>query len=268
MHVRGVPMRRATRSKITAALALLLGLGTSPAMAREPIRVLATGVYATTLQAIEAPFKAARGYDLQIVIDNAGGVAARMRAGDVADVVMSSSASVSALIKQGRLAADGIEIGRMRLGMAIPVGAATPDLASVEAFRAALLSATRIAYIDPKGGGTSGPLFERMFASMGVLDAVHAKAILCSDGAAVVASVGSGGAAIGMTQASEIIGGQNVSFAGYLPEQLNVVTIYSAALTTKATDPVGASAFLAFMKGSIGSDRLRKAGWDLDKPDD
>ena len=256
-------MRQALR--LTMTLALMLGSGTSPATARDPIRVLATGVYATTLQAIAAPFKAASGYDLKIAIDNAGGVASRVRAGDVADVVMSSSAGVGALIEQGKLVADEIEIGRMRLGMAIPAGAPTPDLASVEAFRAALLAAPRIAYIDPKGGGTSGPLFERMFASLGVLDAVHAKAILCTDGAAVVESVGSGQATIGMTQTSEIIGGRNVSFAGYLPERLNVVTIYSAAVTTKAADPIGAAAFLSFMKGPVGADRLRKAGWDLDK---
>ena len=249
---------------MTFALALTLGFGTNPATAQDPLRVLATGVYATTLQALAAPFKAASGYDLKIVIDNAGGVAARIRAGDVADVVMSSSASVDALVKQGRLAAGGIEIGRMRLGMAIPASAPTPDLASVEAFRAALLAATKIAYIDPKGGGTSGPLFERMFAALGVLDAVHAKAILCADGAAVVEAVGSGRAPIGMTQASEIIGARNVGFAGYLPEPLNVVTIYSAALTTKATDPTGAAALLAFMKGPLGSERLRQAGWDLD----
>jgi molybdate transport system substrate-binding protein len=234
-------------------------------MAEEPVRVLATGVFATSLQSLAGPFEAASGSKIQISIANAGEVAARIVAGEAADLVMSSSASLKALAKQNVLASGDVVIGRMRLGVGVPSGTAMPDIKSVETFRALLLSAATIAYIDPNGGGTSGPFFEQMFASLGVTDAVHARAILCKTGSEIVSAVASGRAAIGMTQASEIVGANRVAFAGYLPEALNLTTVYAAAMTARSANPKGASAFLEFVAGPVGSDQLRRAGWDIDR---
>ena len=236
-----------------------------PVMAQEVIRVLATGVFATTLHSLAGPFEAASGYKLQVSIANAGEVGSRVAAGDPTDLVMSSSASIKTLAKQGVLVPDEVAIGKMRLGVAVPAGARMPDLTSTEAFRALLSSAGKVAYIDPNGGGTSGPFFERMFASLGMADVVHAKSILCKDGAEIVRAVASGKAAIGMTQASEIIGADGVEFAGYLPSSSNLTTPYSASITTQLKDPEKAAAFLKFVAGPVGANRLRQAGWDIDR---
>jgi molybdate transport system substrate-binding protein len=260
---------RPKTSLILASLAaglvtwLVTSLANAPAMADEPVRVLATGAFATTLKSLREPFEAASGHGIEISIANAGEVAARLTAGKAADLVMSSSAGIKALAKQGALVPDDVVIGRMRLGVAVASGAGLPDIASAETFRALLLSAPSIAYIDPNGGGTSGPFFETMFASLGVADAVHAKAILCRTGADIIAAVASGRAAIGMTQASEIIGAGGTAFAGYLPDALNLTTVYSAAIAARTNKAKAASAFLAFLAGPVGSDHLRRAGWDI-----
>jgi len=253
---------------LAAALATPL-----PAVAEEPVRVLATGVFATALQSLAQPFEAASGTKIQMSIANAGEVASRMAAGEAADLVMSSSTGVKTLANQGALAKDEVVIGKMRLGVAVRSGATTHDLsasqnlgsslASSETFRALLLSADKIAYIDPNGGGTSGPFFEKIFASLGVADAVHAKAVLCKSGSEIVRAVASGQATIGMTQASEIVGANGVAFAGYLPDALNFTTVYAASIATRSTNQKAASAFLAFVAGPIGSDHLRRAGWDI-----
>jgi molybdate transport system substrate-binding protein len=122
-----------------------------------------------------------------------------------------------------------------------------------------------VAYIDPNGGGTSGPFFEKIFSTLGVADAVHAKAVLCKTGAEIVSAVASGKAEIGMTQASEIAGASGVALAGHLPEALNLATVYSASVASRSANPKGASAFLEFMKGPTGSDHLRRAGWDIER---
>jgi molybdate transport system substrate-binding protein len=227
--------------------------------------VLATGVSATALQALARPFESASGYKIHVSIANAGEVASRIVAGEGADLVMSSSAGVKTLAKQSALVSNEIVIGKMRLGVAVRSGATMPDLFSAETVKALLLSAGKVAYIDPNGGGTSGPFFEKMFASLGVADAVHAKAVLCKDGSEVVRAVASGRVAIGMTQGSEIIGANGVAFAGYLPNSLNLTTVYSASIATRSKNPKGASAFLEFVTGPIGSDQLRRAGWDIDR---
>ena len=247
-------------ASLTAYLAIQL-----PAIAQEPIRVLATGVFATTLQSLAQPFETASGYKIQVSIANAGEVASRIVAGEAADLVMSSSAGVKTLAKQSALVSNEVVIGKMRLGVAVQSGAAMPDLSSTETFRTLLLSAGKVAYIDPDGGGTSGPFFEKMFASLGVSDAVHANAVLCKDGSEIVSAVALGKAAIGMTQGSEIVGASGVAFAGYLPTSLNLTTVYSASITSRSKNPKGASAFLEFVAGPIGSDHFRRAGWDIDQ---
>lgn len=258
--------RRVGATVLVLLASLAMGLvAWSPAHAQEPLRILATGVFATTLEALAAPFEAASGHKLQISIANAGQVAARITAGAQVDLVMSSSASIKALARQGILSSPETPIGRMRLGVALPLGAAMPDLSSAEAFRGLLLSAAKVSYIDPNGGGTSGPFFEKMFASLGVADAVHAKAVLCKDGAQVVGTVASGDAAIGMTQASEIIGARGITFAGYLPDSLNLTTPYSASIPSRSKNAEAAAAFLAFVAGPVGSEQLRRAGWLIDR---
>jgi molybdate transport system substrate-binding protein len=256
-----------SRPKAFIVLASLTGwlAAELPAVADEPVRLIATGVFATALQALGPAFEQARGDKIQVSIANAGEVATRVAAGEAADLVMTSSAGVKALAKQGALLADEVVIGKMRLGVAVRSGAATPDISSTETFRTLLKSADKVAYIDPNGGGTSGPFFEKMFASLGVADAVHAKAVLCKTGAEIVNAVASGRATIGMTQASEIIGGDGVAFAGYLPDALNLTTVYSASIAARSTNPYAASEFLAFVAGPAGAEHLRRAGWDLER---
>jgi molybdate transport system substrate-binding protein len=253
------------RTFLLAAI-LTACLGTQlPASAEAPVRVLATGVFATTLQSLAQPFEMASGYQIEVSIANAGEVASRMVAGEAADLVMSSSAGVKVLAKQGALVSDEVVIGRMRLGVAVQPGATMPDLTSTETFRTLLLSASTVAYIDPNGGGTSGPFFEKIFASLGVADDVHAKAVLCKTGSEIVSAVASGQAAIGMTQASEIVRAGGVAFAGYLPDTLNLTTVYSASIVTRSKNLKAASAFLEFVAGPIGAEHLRRAGWDIDR---
>lgn len=256
-----MPLRKTI--PLLASLAILLATQL-PAMAQEPVRVLATGVFATALELLAAPFEVARGIKIQISIGNAGEVAARVAAGEPADLVMTSSNGIKALAKQNAVT-DEVVIGKMRLGVAIRTGAAKPDLSSAEALRALLLSADKIAYIDPNGGGTAGPAFEKIFVSLGVADAVHAKAVLGKTGKEIVTAVASGSATIGMTQASELVGANGVAFAGYLPDTQNLTTVYSAALATRSANPKAASAFLEFVTSPIGADQFHRAGWDIER---
>ena len=256
-------MSRPKTYRFLASLAMYVAT-LLPAIAQEPIRVLATGVFATTLQSLARPFESASGYKIQVSIANAGEVASRVLAGEPADLVMSSLAGVKTLAEQNALVSNEVVIGKMRLGVAVQSGATTPDITSTEMLRSLLLSTGKVAYIDPNGGGTSGPFFEQMLASLGVADAVHAKAVLCKTGSEIVTAVASGRAAIGMTQGSEIVGASGVAFAGYLPNSLNLTTVYSASIAMRSKNPKAASAFLEFVAGPIGSDHLRRAGWDID----
>jgi molybdate transport system substrate-binding protein len=66
-----------------------------------------------------------------------------------------------------------------------------------------------------------------------------------------------------LTQASELIGAEGARFAGYLPDDLQLVTVYSAAVSATSKAPESAEAFMRFVTGPVGSELLRKYGWDV-----
>ena len=96
---------------------------------------------------------------------------------------------------------------------------------------------------------------------LGIAAEVRAKGVLCKTGGDVTRAVASGRASLGLTQAAELIGVEGLSFAGFLPQELQLVTVYSAAVTTDSRFPDAAAAFIAFVTGA-GAGRLRQSGWD------
>src|SRR5262249_47076108 len=153
-------------------------------------------------------------------------------------------------------------IGRVGLGIAVREGLPHPDLASEASVRASLLSATRVAFIDPKGGGTSGPFIAKLFERLGIGGEMNHTGVLSKTGKDVVRAVASGEATLGLTQATELIGAKGVQFAGYLPSEEQVVSVYSAAVSTFAATPDGARRFIAFLKTPASRERFAQAGWN------
>src|SRR4030088_423259 len=81
-------------------------------------------------------------------------VPARLARGEAADVVILDGGAADELGKRGLVRAGSrIELARSLVGMVVREGAVKPDIATVEAFRNALLAAKSIAYSD-SGSGT------------------------------------------------------------------------------------------------------------------
>jgi molybdate transport system substrate-binding protein len=249
---------------VVGALVGILAAFAAPAARADELKVLATGVFEFALHDLARPFKEQSGKDVSITGVNAGVAAAKLDAGEAYDVVFSSHASLHALGDKGRVdPATIIDIGRMRLGVAVKSGAAKPDLKTPDALRAALLAAPGVAYIDPSGGGTAGAQFLKIFDRLGITKEVRAKEILCATGADVVRALTSGKATIGMTQASELIGAEGTEFVGMLPEEVQLVTVYAAGLPASARDRDAGAAFIRFVTAPAGVERLRKSGWQV-----
>ncbi len=227
------------------------------------LQVIATGVYEHVLKDLAGPFEQATGQAVAFMITNAGGVIAKLDSGAAADVVMTSGVGIDSLAAKGKVVPiSKVDVGGMRLGVAVTAGLPVPNIATADALRAALRAAPAVAAIDPHGGGTSGPFIAKVFERLGVADEVRARGILCATGGDVVRAVASGRAALGMTQAAELIGLPGIAFAGFLPDTLQLVTVYSAAVASQAELPAAAAAFIAFITGPAAAPRLRRSGWD------
>ncbi len=94
-----------------------------------------------------------------VTIANAGKVAERLLAGEPADVVMTSSSGVDALVRQGKLGRlSKILIGRMRLGFGVRAGTPTQALESAAQVRALLFGGSRCSLYRPSWRRDRGSL--------------------------------------------------------------------------------------------------------------
>ena len=228
------------------------------------LHVTAAGAYEHALNALAPVFTRDAGVAIRLTVANAAGVIKRIEAREPADVVLTSAAGIAHLVAAGLAdATTQAEIGRVGLGIAVRPGEPLPDLGTAAAVRAALLSATRVAFIDPNGGGTSGPFIAKLFERLGIARQMNDGGLLSKTGKDVVRAVASGEATLGLTQATELIGATGVQFAGTLAPEVQVVSVYAAAVSAFAGAPDVAQRFIRFLRSPAGTECFRRAGWDI-----
>ena len=152
--------------------------------------------------------------------------------------------------------------GACALASRFTPGLPKPDLSTADSLRSVLLAAPHVAYIDPKGGGTSGPFIARLFERLGVASQMERSGVPSKTGKDVVRAVASGEATCGLTQASELIGAEGVQFAGYIPTELQVISVYAGAVATQAQAPDLAMDFIRFLTSPASAECFRRLGWD------
>jgi molybdate transport system substrate-binding protein len=227
------------------------------------LHVTAAGAYQHVLEELIPIFTQERGIAVRLTVANAAGVIKRLEAKETVDVVLTSAVGIDHLITSGLAdRASSVEIGRMRLGVAVAPGLPKPDLSTPASVRSTLLAAPRVAYIDPEGGGTSGPFIVKLFERLGVADQMKHRGVLSKTGKNVVRAVASGEATCGLTQASELIGAKGVQFAGYMPAELQVISVYAGAIATQTHAPDLAKDFIDFLQSPKSTGCFRNSGWD------
>jgi molybdate transport system substrate-binding protein len=264
-------------SRITMALrlqahalvtALLLILPVTFAHAAE-LRMRATGAVQHTLIELADTFQKISGYVVKAEYGTAGAVAADILAGKPVqgggvDLVFTSESSLQSADMASRLVKDStVVVGRVRIGIGVRDGDTAPDISTPEALKSALLAAPSFAYGDPATGATTGIHFAKLLETLGIVEAVKAKAVLRRGGLLVMKEVADGKAAFGFTQTSEIKAVPGVKIAGYLPDQFQLVTAYAGAVTKDAPEAGVARAFLAFVTGPAGQAAFREHGFEV-----
>ena len=193
--------------------------------------------------------------------DSPEAIPTRLARGEAADVVILDGGAADELGKRGLVrAGTKVELARSQIGMVVRTGAAKPDIATVDAFRSALLAAKSIAYSD-SGSGTY--ISTVMFAKLGVADQVAEKSRKVRgppSGEPVAAVVARGEAEIGFQQVSELMHVPGVDFVGTIPAELQPGFSFAGVLTTTARQPDAASALIHFLSSSEAAPVISKAG--------
>ena len=207
-------------------------------------------------------FAEATGAD--IVFEPMGALQARLAAGETADVLILAAPAIDALGKSGAIdTANRADVGRAPIGVAIRDGAAAPDIATPEAFTAALAAAPRIALSDPAVGGSAGIYLRDLFARLGLADVIAEKTVRQASGVAAAACVARGEADLAMTFIPELLQAAGVRILGPLPPPFGHATGYAAAVSAGSPDRESAHVFIATLTGPASREVWVKAGFEV-----
>jgi molybdate transport system substrate-binding protein len=237
--------RRIGGAAVWSATALaVLGSGTRPSAAAD-IGVSTSAAPAEVEKVIAAKFAETTGNRVLFTVGTVSEIQQKLAGAGTVDVVILPAAALDALDKAAQLRPGSrIDLARVGIGIVVRAGAPLPDISTVDGVRKTLLAARSIAHPDPQGGGFAGVQIARMFARLGIADAVKPKVTLAYAFTGGVTQVADGTAEIGLFNISEILPVKGVTLVGPLVSELQSYITFSAAVHVRAAAPESAMSFL------------------------
>jgi molybdate transport system substrate-binding protein len=167
-------------------------------------------------------------------VESVGGVdaAKRVAGGESFDLVLLASDAIDQLMTQGHLQQGSrVDWVLSQVVVAVPEGAATPDVSTEAALRQAVMQAPTLGI----SSGPSGTYVEKMIRGWGLGELLDQRLVKPAPGTPVGQLMAQGQVALGFQQRSEMIGLQGVKVLGTLPEPVSYTTTFSAGIPTAIT---------------------------------
>jgi len=196
-----------------------------------------------------------------VVTEAAGGVdiAKRVQAGEAVDIVALASNVIDKLISEGSLRSGSrVDLVKSGIGIAVRKGATRYDISSENAVRNAVLAAKTLSYST----GPSGIYLQQLFERWGILQTIQSRIVIAPPGVPVGSLVASGDCELGFQQMSELINLSGIDVLGPLPDSLQMLTIFSAGISTTSKFPGAARRVLDYMSSPDTADLKRRLGME------
>jgi molybdate transport system substrate-binding protein len=253
----------AARLAASATLAVVLFGGVPLARAAE-IQILSAASMQTVFKEIIGDFERTSGNRVIIRYSTMGAITGRIMGGEEADLVISSPASISSLLKEGRIKAGSqVAISRTGVGIVVPSGTPTPRIVSVEDFKRVLLAAKTVVYADPAGGGAAGIHIAHVIERLGIAEQLKPKTKLGAGGDVTEVTLAQGYGALGMTQVSEIVGKPGAEFVR-LPNELQNYTGFTAGTSVDTKQEEAVATFIKFLKSPAAIATMKAKGMETE----
>ncbi|WP_240635884.1 substrate-binding domain-containing protein [Caldimonas tepidiphila] len=181
-----------------------------------------------------------------VTVESVGGVdaAKRVQAGEAFDVVILASNAIEQLIQAGKvLAGSRTDLVKSGVAVAVRSGAPRPDIGSEAALRQAVLTAGSLSYST----GPSGVALVKLFERWGIAEQIRDRIVQAPPGVPVGSLVAKGEVELGFQQLSELIHLQGIDVVGPLPDEVQIITTFSAGIAATATQPGAVRALLDFL---------------------
>ena len=225
------------------------------------IRNVITGISSMAMRNVLAELGDA--YERQsgqpVSVVSVGGVDAARRVddGEAFDFVVLAANVIEQLAAGGRVdVGSRTDLARSAVAIAVAAGATRPDVSSESAIRDAVLRARSIGYST----GPSGAHLVRLFERWGIADAIAPRIVQASPGIPVGTLVARGDVELGFQQLSELMHLPGIDVIGPLPPEIQLATVFSAAVCTASKCSAAAKALLSFLASSEADAAKRRHG--------
>jgi molybdate transport system substrate-binding protein len=249
-------MTRWSKIAAAAAAACLGATVAGPASAAEIVLTSSTAMR-EVVEELVAMFEKASGNKVSMTFQSGVETSAKIEAGALADLVVTTPEAIAELVKDGKLAPGSrVNFVQSGVGVAVRAGAPKPDISTPSAFKNAILAAKTVGISK----GPSGVYLMSIMARLGIADQVKAKAVTPELGKRVGDVIARGEAEIGVQQITELLPIAGIDFLGPLPDELQTKIGYATARPLTGKQPEAAAALVKFMSSPAAQPIMKKMG--------
>ncbi len=226
------------------------------------LKVLGAGPVKRGVTQVAAQFEKSSGHRVVVEFVGAPAVRDRILAGEAVDVAIVPAATMDEFVAAGKVAADTRAVlGRSRMGLAMRKGATAPDLSTAAAFKLAVAAADAVVVNVASSGNYVVKLIEKLGFSAEQKSIRQPDAVKVMD--YVAASEKNLLGAGQLPEIRELIDkGIAIALAGPLPDELQSVTAYAAAVPNAGANAGIAAGFTAFFATPAARAAMAATGID------
>jgi molybdate transport system substrate-binding protein len=223
------------------------------------LRVVAGGGTSNVLQELGPRFEQATGHRLTITYDGTPALVRRFTGGEPFDVAFVPHQALAEPAARKALAPEPTrDIARVGIGLGVPKGAPRPDISTAEALKRTLLEARSITMVPESANGAH---ILKVFAQLGIGDAMRAKMLVQNDPLALAPALARGDAEIGL-YVTNLLLAPGIALVGELPGDLNTHLVFTAGLSARPMQLAAAQAFIACLTTPEAAATIRAKGME------
>ncbi len=249
--------------RVMAVLAanLAISLAASPGNAMEKLTVMISGGFSLAYRQVLPEFERNTGISVTTLSGASQGtgpktIKSQLEQGTEVDVVILSGEGLDELKASGRIVAGSdVKLAGVPLGAAIRQGSPKPDISTVDALKRALLGARLVAL----PGSTSGIFMKNeVFPRLGIADKVSSK--LFARGIESTNALAAGEADLAIGPISEQVDQPGIEVVGALPDEVQLVQMFTAAIVSTAQHSEQAKRLIEFLASDQTTAAIKTSG--------
>ena len=227
------------------------------------LTILSGGAAQGLVKSLAGKFSEQTGFDLTGDFGAVGAMAAKLRAGTAADVLILTSALIADLARENLVDRGTIRnVGRVETALAVREADSPVLVHDAAGLRAALLAADAIFGPDTKAS-TAGIHVAKVLTQLGIANEVEARLKIYPNGATAMRHLADSTASrpIGCTQSTEIIATSGIKLSGALPKGCELATLYTAAIAMKSAHAREAQILIDLLTAADQAGLRERAGF-------